>query len=392
MACKPDRPRSVPPVRLAWLFDPGRRGAIAATPVVTRRRVYLAAIHDLPLAGSRGVVLALDRDSRKVLWSFDDKGEMLHTLATPALAGGKLYVGEGMHGNLPCHLYCLDAARGTRLWAYPAGGHIEFGPLVAGGRVYFGAGDDGLYALDADTGKLRWHYTGPVHVDSTPAIAADRLFASSGVSRRFRAPEAFCLEAATGRPVWRQATDLPVWGPPVVAGDRVLFGLGNGRLLESAPPPEKPAGGLLCLDAQTGNLRWRYRTAGAVFGRATVVGQRLYFTCRDGACHCLEVASGRLVWKQPLGSPAVTTPAVVDGRVYVVAIAGQVRCLDADTGGVLWEYDVAPGGGAQMLSSPVVVQEGGRRQVLFGGELRAGRSCAVLYCLEETDPAGGLLE
>jgi outer membrane protein assembly factor BamB len=220
---------------------------------------------------------------------------------------------------------------------------------------------------------------------------AGRLFAGSGLSRRFRSPEAFCLEADTGRVVWRQATDLPVWGSPVVAGDAVLFGLGNGRLLESAPPPEKPAGGLLCLDAKSGHVRWRHRTPDAVFGRCSVAGEQVWFTCRDGTCRCLDLATGQLVWKRALGSPAVTTPAVVGDRVYAVALGGQVRCLEAATGQVLWQHDLAPEREARMIASPVIVRDRDRRQVLVGGELRGGRQRAVLYCLEETEPAGGPL-
>jgi outer membrane protein assembly factor BamB len=369
------------------MFDPGRPGAIATSPVVNGDRIYLATIHDRGMSAARGVVLALDRRTRQLLWSFDNDGAMLHTISTPVLDQSRLYLGEGMHGDLPCHLYCLDAVTGRRLWAYPAGGHIESSPRVAGGLVYFGAGDDGVYALDAVTGKRRWHYNGPVHVDTCPAVVAGRLFAGGGLSRRFETPEAFCLDARTGGVLWRQPTELPVWGPPVVAGERVLFGLGNGRLIQSAAPPEKPAGALLCLAARTGHVLWCYRTGDAVFGRPAIHEGHVWFTCRDGHCYCVEIGTGRLVWKQPLGSPAVTTPAVDGGRVYVVAMAGQICCLEASTGRLVWEHDVTEGavGEAQLVSSPVIIGENGRRQVLFGGEMRAGRSSAVLYCLEEQE-------
>jgi outer membrane protein assembly factor BamB len=389
LACWLVRPARLPArpaaVQLVWMFDPGRPGSIAASPVVAGDRLYLATIHDRGLSAPQGVVLALDRRTRKVIWSFDDSGRMLHTISTPILAAGRLYVGEGMHGDLPCHLYCLDAATGRRLWAYPAGGHIEAGPQVAEGRVYFAAGDDGIYALDAATGELGWHYTGPVHVDTRPAVANGRLFAGGGISRRFDQPEAFCLDARSGKLLWRQSTDLPVWGSPVVVGDSVLFGLGNGRLTRSVPPPEKPAGALVCLAVQTGDVRWRYRTADAVFSQPAGDGSHVYFTCRDGNCFCLDVATGRLVWKQPLGSPAVATPALEEGRLYALATAGQVHCLEAASGRTLWSHDVGAGleGETLLLSSPVVVRENGRRRLLFGGEVRAGRSYAVLYCLEE---------
>ena len=53
-----------------------------------------------------------------------------------------------------------------------------------------------------------------------------------------------CLDL-TGKVVWRVPTDLPVWGSPAYGNDAVLFGLGNGRLLDPPALPEKPAGALM---------------------------------------------------------------------------------------------------------------------------------------------------
>src|SRR5690242_18786290 len=166
-----------------------------------------------------------------------------------------------MHGNHLCNLYCLDTATGRELWHFPTEDHIESSPRAAGGKVFFGAGDDGVYGVDAATGSETWHFRAPVHVDTSPAPAARVVYVGSGVSRTRTSPAVYCLDAATGRPVWRRPTDLPAWGSPAADGDRVFVGLGNGRLLESAAPPERPAGDLLCLDAATGEPLWDYPVA-----------------------------------------------------------------------------------------------------------------------------------
>src|SRR5438445_612831 len=84
-------------------------------------------------------------------------------------------------------------------------------------------------------------YLAALHIDSTPEVVGDRAYVGSGTSRRYQNYQVVCLSAATGNPVWRTPVSLPAWGNPLVAGGRVYIGLGNGRLTESARPPETPA-------------------------------------------------------------------------------------------------------------------------------------------------------
>src|SRR5262249_30533568 len=126
--------------RVVWTFEQVERGAIISSPVVEGERVYVAAIQDAGLA-THGAVWCLDRHTGSLVWKFDDDGDMQHVYSTPCLAGGRLYVGEGMHANHVCKFYCLDAATGRKRWHFQTAGHIESSPCVAGGKVYFGSGD-----------------------------------------------------------------------------------------------------------------------------------------------------------------------------------------------------------------------------------------------------------
>jgi PQQ-like domain len=238
---------------VVWTFEPPERGAIVSSPLVTGRHIYVAIIHDAGLS-THGALYCLDRQTGKRLWHFDDDGQMLHMFSSPCLANGLLYLGEGMHENFHCNLYCLDAASGRKRWAYPTDGHIESSPAVADGKVFFGAGDEGLYCLDAATGEKLWQYTGPIHIDTSPAVSGRRVYGGSGESRSHKATEIFCLDADKGRVIWRQPTDLPVWGSPAVAENTVFYGLGNGRLL-SPPCPARQAGGCALVCGQPGRPR-----------------------------------------------------------------------------------------------------------------------------------------
>jgi outer membrane protein assembly factor BamB len=261
---------------------------------------------------------------------------------------------------------------------------------VANGKVFFGAGDDGVYCLDAQTGKKCWRFAGPFHIDSSPAVSGRRLYLGSGISRTKRTTQCLCLDTENGKVLWRFPTNLPVWGSPVVFGEDVFFGLANGRLLTPPEPPMEPAGGVLCLMAKTGEYRWRYEAGDAVFVRVAVNTRHVYLGARNGVCSCLDRQTGRLCWKQDVGSPVVASPALVGDRLYVVASGGRVCCLDAETGGHKWTFDVAGHSRTkpQLLSSPAVVPETSEdeaaRRIYFGAELRNPiSSAAVLYCLRD---------
>ena len=381
--------RQAMPPEVVWTFEQPESGAIVSGPVVDGERIYAAAIRDNALAPS-GVVYCLDRRRGTLRWKFDDDGMMRQTISTPCLAGGRLYVGEGMHGNDVCKLYCLDAATGRKLWQFVTGGHIESSPCVAGGAVFFGSGDDGLYCLDAASGEKRWQFAGRWHIDVSPVVVDGRVYAGSGVSRLYQTTEIFCLDAASGQPLWRWPTELPVWGSPVADGGQVFYGTGTGRLTQSAEPPAKPAGALLCADTATGRLCWTVRLADAIFGRPAVDSERVYFGARDGRCYCLDRRDGQRLWQTDLGSPIVTRPALAGGLLVVAASGGQIACLDAGNGRATWTFDLAGHTQTrpQLLSSPLVVRDdearGLRRFLYFGSELKNGvRSTAVLYCLRD---------
>jgi outer membrane protein assembly factor BamB len=388
--------RSTPPastspqtVQVVWTFEPPQRGAVFSSPLVEGDSVYAAAIRDGLVF--RGAVYRLARDTGRVVWSFDDDGRMLQMFSSPCLAGGRLYVGEGMHQNFTCRLYCLDAATGRKCWHFEASGHIESSPCVASGRVYFGAGDDGLYCLDAASGKEIWHFHGPLHIDASPAVVGQHVYAGSGVSLSHRRTEVFCLDSHTGKVVWRVPTDLPAWGSPAVFGKHVFFGLGNGRFQEPPRAPERPAGAVLCMAAATGEQAWRYQAGEAVFCRVAVEEQLVCFGARDGCCYALDRRSGQLRWKTDLGSPVIGRPALAGPHVWAVSSGGRVARLDARTGALEATLDLATVAHVQprVFSSPTILADpdGGSR-IYFGAELAApgSTSAAVVYCLHDGGP------
>lgn len=370
-----DAPRQA--ARIAWAFEAVDRGLIASTPVVGADCIYVAAAHSSGFS-NHGALYCLDRATGKLRWSFTDDDELKQVFSTPCLADGRLFLGEGFHQDSACKLRCLDAATGEKLWEFATSSHVESTPCVADGLVYFGAGDDGLYCLEAATGRLRWRFAGS-HIDTGPVVRNGRVYAGSGYGRL----EAFCLDAGTGQPLWRVPLPLPMFATPAVADDRVYCSIGNGDFLRSAA---QPAGGIVCLDARSGDLLWRHATADAVHARPVLDGSSLYAASRDGTVYCLDPGTGQLRWRYDVGSPMVATPAVCADRLYVLGSGGQAVCLDAATGRLHWGFDVGTSfqARAELLSSPVVVEDSPRRFVYFGAGLDSLVSkAAVLFCLQD---------
>ncbi|HTU22847.1 MAG TPA: PQQ-binding-like beta-propeller repeat protein [Gemmataceae bacterium] len=380
--------------RVAWRFQPKvERCWIACSPIVDGERVYVGVVLPSAFKGS-GAVYCVDRKTGKEIWMFNEDGDMKDVFSSPCVADGRLYIGEGFHQHSDCKLYCLDAATGKKLWDFTTTSHTESSPCVVRGKVYFGAGDDGLYCLDAATGKQIWHLTG-LHVDANPLVIDNRLYGGSGVGDYHKATVLFCLNADTGEESWRMAVDLPVWGMPAVQGEYVFAGIGNGNFLVSADQldnPEKPAGAVLCLERATGKRVWRYDVRDGVHVRVCVDDKHVWFASRDRHCYCLDRREGKRLWKTDIGSSVLASPALVgrgDGKsLYVAGSDGLLRKLDAETGNIDWTFDAGKDAGqsATVFSSPLVKvregQKGESRLIWFGCGLN-GFTRGILYCLEE---------
>ena len=88
----------------------------------------------------KGVLSHIDSLTGKVIWSFNNGGEIY---TTPAFFSGKIYI----DGKL-----CLDEEKGTLLWK---NGDIEGAHMAFDNGLLFVAGEK-LYCVDANNGKIEW--------------------------------------------------------------------------------------------------------------------------------------------------------------------------------------------------------------------------------------------
>src|SRR6266702_1507040 len=155
--------------------------------------------------------------------------------SSPAVVGGVVYV-----GSADDNVYALDAASGTKKWAYHTGNNVD-SPAVVGGVVYVGSADGNVYALDAASGTKKWAYHSGGPVLSSPTVAGCVVYVGSADGN------VYALDAASGAKKGALHTGY-ITSSPAGAGGVVYAGSDNGMIY--------------AVDAASGAKKWAYSTGG----------------------------------------------------------------------------------------------------------------------------------
>lgn len=428
----------------AWAFGADGVSAIDSSPAVVGNRIYFGMSKQTPFASS-GSICAVDTATGDLAWRWTGKGELDSELrpvfSSPAVSVEEgraryLVTGEGYHTDKNCRITCLDLEPTRKggapklAWSVATTSHVESSACIADGRVYIGAGDDGLWCLDLKTGAIVWRIEGgPWYLVEGSKLEVGETVTLTGRARRdwpqgdvgFGAPvldmagkgrtvtgkvalvdgrerievdryypdvesspvvaggrllfgsgiggqALICVDAATGRELWKAPTPNPAFGSPTVVGDRVILGGGNGNFVTSDP---SPSGFLLCVALADGKELWRRPAGDTILGAAAAEAGRVYAASRDGSVYVVNVADGKQVGVYPTGGTLVCSPAVTGDSIYVTADSGKAFCLDRERLRLRWSMNVAPG--QRLLSSPAVA----------AGRLFVGTNARGLVCLAE---------
>lgn len=358
---------------------------IYSSPAVVGDYVFFVTAHVTPFnISGTGRIQCLDAHTGQRIWQ-DQLSDLRATFSTPAIADGYLVIGEGLHFTSDARVICLDSATGRTLWTYRTRSHVESSPVIADGRVYVGAGDDGLYcfALEPDAqgnAQLLWHASGDVYLDceASPVVYDGKVYMGLG----FHGNAVVAFDAVTGEELWKTLTPYPVFGSPVIHDGVLFVGMGNGnfvfsaeqiwqvesqRLRDSGEYSEEEieaiglawqAGGAVwCLNPYTGEVIWTYDTTETVIANVVANEQHVFFGCRDGQVHKVNRGTGAAVHTWHAGAPLLACPALAEEHVYFVSGAGILHGLRQDTlesvfQSVLWE--TPPRLSDYFLSSPTV--------------------------------------
>ncbi len=351
-----------------WAWREGRE-AYFSSPAVVGNRVYATSAVFSVLGNGTGAIYCLDADTGELIWKSAPPGYRA-TFSSPVVSGDYLVCGEGLHFVRDARVVCLDLRPGREgdvRWTLRTNSHVECTPVIANGRVYVGAGDDGYYCVELEpdangSPRIVWHLDGVDYPDAETSVAVHegRVYAGLGVGGR-----ALCvLDAATGAEIHRLPAPYPVFSPPAIAAGKLYVGMGVGDYVQAAEDLDaEPAGEVWCVDlARVGEdgyrYDWRATADRTILGAIAVRDDEVYFGSRDGHIYCHDTSGARIA-KWNVGASIVTAPAVTDAHVYVIAQSGVLFGLERRTLRPVWEIVVGRGsiGNEPMfISSPAVAR------------------------------------
>jgi outer membrane protein assembly factor BamB len=328
---------------IIWHHQKGSE-AFFASPAVIGNRVFVS-VADMAALGQSGRIYAFDADTGRIAWVGTPDGYE-PTFSSPVVSGNRVVCGEGLHWAKKARLVCLEIQTGKTLWTFRTQSHVECAPVIADGRVYVGAGDDGYYCLDLATGKQVWHAPGEKYPDAETALAVHggKVYAGLGMGGA-----ALCvLDAATGQELQRVAMPYPVFAPPTIDNGKIYLGMGKGDYVKA-----DKGGEVRCLDLATLKTEWTFPLEMTVLGSVAVKGDRIYFASRDEHVYCLG-RDGKQVAKFNAHAPISAAVAVTDRYVYAVTEAGLLLGLHRDTLEPAWDFRL--GTKPMFISAPTIAR------------------------------------
>ena len=304
----------------------------------------------------------------------------LLTLASPPNDGGDWpqYLGPDRTGVAPWPTETFEwpSDGPSTVWRVPIGAGFG-GVAIADGEVFLfdheKNGGDVLRVFDLETGEELWaagyEQLGRLNYDGSrtvPTVVGRRVFTSSGFG------PVVCFDRDEQDLIWmvdvgeELGGEAPMYGwcvHPVVVGDMVIAG------------PLGATTGLVALDQETGEVRWRTGHLGFSHSAPALVQfagqeQLLFNTCpklgsgRDAPAPAtiwsIDPANGETLWKHELSLSRlpIPPPVVVDeNRLFVTggyrAGSALLRAERSDDGAMAISEDFRSTRGAQ-IHAPIV--------------------------------------
>ena len=284
-----------------------KNGHASPTPIISGERLY---VH----FGTLGTA-CLDLEG-KVLW----RQTSLKYPPVHGSGGSPILVGDALifscDGGSNPFVVALHRDTGKVLWKTPrettAKKTFSFStPLlitVDGKKQVISPGSGAVCAFDPADGRELWRalYGEGYSVIPRPVFGHGLLFVSSGYDR----PVAMAVrpggkgDVTETHVAWSVTKGVPNTPSMLLAGDE-LFMVSDGGIGS-------------CLDARTGKTHWQERLGGNYSASPILAGGRIYFLSEEGTTVVVKASKEFVkLAENPLGERSLATPAVGEGCLYV---------------------------------------------------------------------------
>jgi outer membrane protein assembly factor BamB len=222
----------------------------------------------------------------------------------------------------------------TVKWTFDAGDDFWGSPIVGDGTVFSGCADTSLYALDTETGNEEWRFQADHRIESTPAYADGTVYVGSYDQH------VYALDAETGELEWDLATAGLIRSSPKIVDGTVYIGVGCHNLACKwyVDEPRKN-GWLFALDAETGEVLWRFSAGSEVVSTPAVGRHTLFVGSSDGYLYALDRVTGEEQWRYRTRDWIWSAPTLAFGTVYFGDWNSKIYALDAASGEEEWIYN-----------------------------------------------------
>ncbi|MBS2213228.1 PQQ-binding-like beta-propeller repeat protein [Carboxylicivirga mesophila] len=240
-------------------------------------------------------------------------------------------------GDNASNLYALSKQTGKPIWTARVKGAIKSKPCVYNELIIINDASGSIQAFDRLSGSEIWTFTmdDEKTVDmwdyylSSPVVHKGIVYIGSGDQH------VYALNAENGELVWKYRTVGVVHASAVIYDEKVLIGSFDGYFY--------------ALDGDTGQLVWKFKTVGdkyfpngAIQKAACVYKDKVIFGSRDFNVYALDVTSGRGHWNyKERGSWVIATPLLIDDNLYFgTSDTHRFYCFNADDGAVQWQKEL----------------------------------------------------
>ena len=253
---------------------------------------------------------------------------------------------------------------GKLKWKFKTGGKIFSSPAVIQGMAFIGSEDGNLYALDTGSGKPRWKFTTGGAVHSSPAVYGQTVYFGSCNGYYY------AVNILNGELVWKFRTGGEKWIGGIgylgmKPSDRYMNDLWDYYLSSPLVIQKENKqtlyfgssdGNLYALDAQSGTLKWKFKTGGIIHTSPAFYQGTLYIGSWDDWFYAVDAETGKEKWKfktgtEPAMSGILSSATVNEGVVYFGARDAHLYALNAKNGNQVWKYDSE---NSWIIGSPVV--------------------------------------
>ncbi len=288
-------------------------------------------------------------------------------MSSPTIVEGVIYFGS-LNDFKPSTFYAFDAMTGEEKWKKPLAGSVTTSPIISNKMLYFCTDDGFCYGVDKNTGQERWVFS-PQQRDlivescdkcalkfSQPTFDSNILYVGS------LDHNLYALDAQTGALRWSFKTNDSILSAPTISDGKVYFGSNDGNMY--------------VVDAQTGTELLKFSilasqkktTEPGIYATPLVDSTTIYAV--NGTLVALDMQSGTIRWQFSTSSPLdqiIGNPIMFESSI-IAPTMDAIYAIDTATGEPIWKFSAIEGG---VFYSPI----------LQDGNIYFGDSSGFLYII-----------